>query len=387
MNRSPHRAVAHVPGPRGRTPGAVAILLVGGLLVAALGPAPSAQATIDPGSIAGTVTDLADHPLPGITVSVLRLDVSGPKVVGQDETDAIGAYQIDDIGASPYLTVRFTDQNAEYATEYFDDNVDISFAVRVPIKPHSVTSGVDASLEPAATISGRLTMSTGDPVTSGQVRVWWHPPGYQIPMDTYLVDPTGYYTIPGVKSATYYLEFYDPVSGIREFWNDQPGQTSYGMTSPGSAATPLLVAACESRTGVDAVFDGPAVPAPAVTCVIPSPPAAPTVTYVVRPRVKGTLQVGQVVRVSKGVWTPTAVTLKYQWYAGRKAVTDATHRSLNVVPQVRRETVEGQGQGQGPGLRPGHRVDEADGSGQGLNSRRQPRARHARRRHCPDARD
>ena len=134
----------------------------------------------------------------------------------------------------------------------------------------------------------------------------------------------GQYTIDRVKAGTYYLEFTDPVSGNREFWNDQPGQ-DYG---PPATATPLVVAACESLTGVDAVFGGPAVPTPAVTCVVRPPPVAPQVTNVVRPRVKGSLEVGRVVRVSKGVWKPTAVTFKYQWYAGGKAITDATHRRL-----------------------------------------------------------
>ena len=86
--------------------------------------------------------------------------------------------------------------------------------------------------------------------------------------------------------------------------------------------------ACQSLTGVDAVFGGPAVPAPAVTCVVPPPPVAPRVTHLVRPRVKGTLEVGHVVRVSHSVWKPTAVTLTYQWYAGGKAITQATHRRL-----------------------------------------------------------
>ena len=159
------------------------------------------------------------------------------------------------------------------------------------------------------------------------MKLWWHPPGYNIPMDTYLTDQTGQYTIDRVKAGTYYLEFTDPVSGNREFWNDQPGQ-DYG---PPAGATPLVVAACEVLTGVDAVFGGPAVPAPAVTCVVPSPPVAPKVTNLVRPRVKGTLEVGQVVRVSKGVWKPTPVTFKYQWYAGGKAITDATHRRLTLT--------------------------------------------------------
>jgi hypothetical protein len=169
-------------------------------------------------------------------------------------------------------------------------------------------------------------------VTGGEVRLWWHPPYYVIfMMETYLTDQSGQYTIDGVKAATYYVEFKDPVSGSHEFWNDQPpGTDGWG---PGATATPLDVASCEALTDVDAVFGGPAVPPPAVTCVIPTPPVPPKVTYVIRPRIKGTLEVGHVVKVSAGVWKPTAVTFKYQWYAGTKAITGATHRRLTLFPK------------------------------------------------------
>ena len=47
MTRSRHRSIAQL----------AALLLVSGLTVAVLSPTPSAQATVNPGSIAGTVTD------------------------------------------------------------------------------------------------------------------------------------------------------------------------------------------------------------------------------------------------------------------------------------------------------------------------------------------
>ena len=295
------------------------MVLVTGLVGAALGPAPAAQAVIDPGSIAGTVTDLVDHALAGVTVSVLEYNGSFMTVRGQDETDAAGAYQVDDVAASPmgYL-VRFT--GAGLATEYYDDSVSGTFAnTRVPVSAYRTTSGVDAVMEPAAAISGRVTTPTGESMAGVQVRLSWHPPGYVIPLpDIYLTDASGRFTIDRVKAATYFLDFYDPASGLRESWNDQPPS---GMPGPSPTATPIVVTAGASVTGIDAVLGTPVVQTHAVA-------------NTARPRIRGTLRVGEVVRVSRGEWAPSTVTLHYQWYAGHKAVARATHRRLVVTRKL-----------------------------------------------------
>lgn len=300
-----------------RLAGAAVVLVTG--LGAALGPAPAAQAVIDPGSIAGTVTDLADHPVAGITVSVLEYNGSFMAVKGQDETDATGAYQVDEVAASAtgYI-VRFA--GTGLATEYYDDSVSPTFAItRVPVTAYKTTSGVDAALEPAATISGRVTTPTGESMAGVQVRLSWHPPSYVIPLpDTYLTDASGRFTIDRVKAATYFLDFYDPASGLRESWNDQPPS---GMPGPSLTATPIVVAAGAAVSGIDAVLGTPVVQTHAVV-------------NTARPRVRGTLRVGKVVRVSRGEWAPSTVTLSYQWYAGSKAVAHATHRRLAVTRKL-----------------------------------------------------
>ena len=73
MNGLQHGSL-RTPNLRGRAPVAVAVLLLTGLL-AGLGPTPGAYATINPGSIAGTVTDTDGDPLPGITVWVSMAEV------------------------------------------------------------------------------------------------------------------------------------------------------------------------------------------------------------------------------------------------------------------------------------------------------------------------
>lgn len=390
MTRSRHRSVAQL----------VATVMVSGLLVAALGPTPSAQATINPGSIAGTVTDENGDPLPGMTASVW--DPTHYQWVGQDVTDATGAYQVDDLAAfAPGYDVRFADPSAEYAWEFYDDTLSPLSATAVPVTAYATTTGVDASLEPGASINGQLTTITGTPVNNGQVTIWWNTwPA----VGTFLTDQTGRYTINGIRPGTYHLDFFDPASGSREWWENQP---------TGNTSTALVLAGGDSLTGIDAVLDGPVqdVVAPTVSgiaqvgqtltaspgtwtpsgttvtfrwvvgadsvpgddptgptyvptaadlgksirvqatgsypgwgpasawsgptaAVAAAPVTAPApstaITDVVRPRVKGMLRVGQVVRVSRGVWKPSEVTFRYQWYLGGKAIADATHRRLTL---------------------------------------------------------
>jgi hypothetical protein len=408
MKKSLQRAHLHVLS--GRVPVALTNLLITGLLVAAAGPTPSAQAVIDPGSIAGAVTDQAGEPLPGISVAVMHTNGFFMTQIGQGETHADGTYEVDGLAASTtgYL-VRFTDPSGDYATEAYDDTLISSwgggFPTSVPVTASSMTAGIDAALEVAASISGRLTMASGAPVSGGKVNVWWNPPNVLIPMDTdiHLTDQTGHYTIDRVKGGAYVLEFIDPVSGVHEFWNDRPDM---------STANSLVITSGEALTGIDAALGGqvenlvaptitgtaqvgqsltasPGSWSPAGTAVtyrwivgadtvpgddptgpvyVPTaadvgktlrvhttgtlpgwldgsatsaptspvspapgtapPPAPAPVAFLVRPRVKGTLEVGQVVRVSHGIWKPHEVVLKYQWYVGGKAITDATHRRL-----------------------------------------------------------
>ena len=379
----------HLLRLHGRAPVLVAILLLTGLL-AVLGPAPTALAVIDPGSIAGTVTDHNGDPVPGIVVSVIRSDAAPPGVVGEDTTDATGAFRVDDIEAYPYHHVRFTDPSGTYATEFYPDSAGETGANWVPVTANAVTEGVDATLELGASITGRLTRVTGDPVVGSLVRL--------LGSAMYPVtDDTGRYAMHGIKPGRYVLLFGNPVNSLYdwEYWDDKPDPLS---------ATPLVLAGGDALTGIDAVIDKPVrnqvaptisgtarvghslsaspgtwspsgtpityrwvvgtddVPSddPTGPTYVPTvadvgqvirvyaigtapgwPPvsasSSPTalvrraaITCEVRPRVKGTLRVGQVVRVSHGLWKPGEVTLKYQWYLGGRAITDATHRRLTV---------------------------------------------------------
>jgi hypothetical protein len=67
------------------------------------------------------------------------------------------------------------------------------------------------------------------------------------------------------------------------------------------------------------------------TAVLPANAAlAPPFVNLVRPRVKGILEVGHRVLVTPGQWEPTPARLTYQWYMGPQAIPGATHHRFLV---------------------------------------------------------
>ncbi len=49
------------------------------------------------------------------------------------------------------------------------------------------------------------------------------------------------------------------------------------------------------------------------------------------PRIKGTLRVGRVVRVTTGTWTPYPKKLTFRWYAGKRAIKGATRQRFTLT--------------------------------------------------------
>ncbi len=263
-------------------------LLAGAALVAAtLAPTPAAHA-LDPGSIAGVVTDEGAAPLAGIEVTVWDNVGYGEIVVGQDVTAADGSYQVDGIDPDPYYKVRFSDPTDAWATEWHRDVVSGVFATWVPVSENAVNTLPATELEPAASISGTVTIGAGTPVDGARVGVWWQYAAQAYArVGEYTTDADGSYVVPGLPAATYALIFHDPVTGATETWDDQ----SYIMN-----ATPITVASGEALTGIDALLGG-------------------VVTSTAAPTISGTPQVGQTLTATSG-WTPAGATVTYRWVVG-----------------------------------------------------------------------
>lgn len=285
----------------------VSLAAAAALTLGALAPLPTASAAVDTGSIAGVVTDDADAPLAGITVSVSRTGLYGDELVGSDVTDAAGAYQVDDIPVDPYYKVRFTDPTGDHAMEFYDDAIaPPPYATWVPVTTDHVTPDVDASLEVGSKIAGTLTNAAGLPVDNGAVSLWWQvgPDSYTRVAD-YEVAADGRYTVPGVRGAeSYVVEFVDRETGAREAWDDAPGVLS---------ATPIRVTSGIDMTGLDAVLGG-------------------TVANTAAPTIAGVAQVGQTLTAAPGTWSPASTTVAYRWVVGDDTTPNDDPTGATYVP-------------------------------------------------------
>lgn len=296
--------------PSSRRGRLTAVVAGAALTLGVAAPVPTASAAA-PGSIAGTVTDDSGAPLGGITVRVYDLDpFVGDVVVAEGVTDAVtGDYLVEGIEADPYYRVQFSDPDGEWATEYYDDSIAATvgagpFAQWVPVADGATTEDIDASLEVGGSISGRLTRPNGTPVSSGEVSLFWqYADRAWARAGTFSTDADGRYSIPGVRAATYGIQFRDLVTGATEAWNDRPDITS---------STPLVVASGSDLTGIDAVMGG-------------------IVTNVTAPTITGTAQVGQTLTVSSG-WQPSDTTVTYRWVVGDDTSPGDDPRGTTYVP-------------------------------------------------------
>ncbi len=303
MSRSSSRPPgSHTPGLRSRSPVALALLLVS---------MPAARAHSERARSRrhlGTVTDRNGAPLPGISVSVTVYiwDQMFPQVVqvAWGGTDATGAYQT---GVVPHgehywgYFVCFTDSQGVYASECHDDVPFSSAPMSYGTAVLSVAQ-VDAVLEPAGSISGRMTSATGGPV-QGEVTLYGGHTGQSsstFQVSTISTDHAGCYTFDRLKSGTYRLHFWDPdfdygyPAGSGEFWDDV-AEIDVGKGHP------VVLAPGESVTGIDETV-------------------GPEVKNVVAPTISGTAQVGQTLTASGDSWLPEDATVTYRWVVGSDSV-------------------------------------------------------------------
>ncbi len=292
----------------------LALLLPTALLGPVLVTPPGMAATVNPGSIAGRVTDLVGAPLRGIRVEVIYNNSFEYEVVGRAFTNSRGRYRIDDIAENDYYSVRFIDPSRAYATEYYDNHPSVTGSDWVPVTRDEVTRGADALLEPASSISGRITSSDGRPAPDGRIRLSaaQGPYAYVYLGDYYQADAEGRFAIDRLPAATYKLEFSIPGVGT-DFWIDQ--------TSSLSAST-LVLGADQHVDGLEVVIGAPDPPV-----VLPPPP----VVNRIAPSIDGTPRVGRLLTGHAGRWSPGPVARTFQWYADGRAIQGATHRRFRVT--------------------------------------------------------
>lgn len=192
------------------------------------------------GAIAGTVTRQADgSPVGDVDVWVTSAsgDYGGIAVTGAD-----GTYSVDDLDPGTYLVQFSPRSDSGLVTEYWQGQASYFAATAVPVTAGSTSAGIDASLEPAASIAGTVTREDDGAPVAG---VWVYATGSATGASRLaMTDTDGTYEIVGLNADDYRVAFTAYGTGlVAEYWN--------GVYSSGEA-TPVPVVPGQAVAGVDA---------------------------------------------------------------------------------------------------------------------------------------
>jgi hypothetical protein len=173
-------------------------------------------------TLSGTVTDSRGHPLGGICVTATG--GSGDQYGNGTQTAANGSYSIDQLEAANYV-VQFSGgcgNSGSYAPQgYNGANVNVPQEVAVGAAQH--VSGINAAMQPGATIEGRVTSSSGQAL--GGICVLVTTPGIETYTGVISIATAGPFpAIPAVAGG-------QTARGRYRFGNLQPGQYQLAFVS------------------------------------------------------------------------------------------------------------------------------------------------------------
>jgi hypothetical protein len=233
--------------------------------------------------ITGTVTNAEGDPIQGICVDAFDADQN---IVGSDGTNASGEFEILGIPPGDYK-VEYSDCDLVYVEEWYDDQPDFGSANDVHVTQGVITSGVDAELARYGTISGRWTDENGDPVYDQSCGAYAYDATTGDFAGSGFTNPDGYYTIGGLSTGTYVVDFSPCSVPFGEEWYDNK------LTQ--AAATPVSVTFGQDTGDINVVLQD--------TAPVNTTP----------PSISGSASVGTTLTASPGDWDHEPSTYAYQW--------------------------------------------------------------------------
>jgi len=199
----------------------------------------------DGGAISGRVTNSSSNGIENVYVTIYTNDNNWNAVNGTT-TDTNGDYTVDELPAGDYK-IQFETHSTTggyYIGEWYNDKGSIETADAVAVTSGNTTTGIDAQLAEGGAISGRVTDSTGTfgiPNVNVQLcdlNHYW--------LQGTSTDSDGYYTIRGIPSGDYKVEFRThntPGNYVGEWYNDKNSFES---------ADTVPVTVGQLTTGIDA---------------------------------------------------------------------------------------------------------------------------------------
>ncbi len=290
------------PRPSIRRSALTTLLLAVALVSGPLAFAPAQAAVV---TTSGQVTDETGAPLGDVAVIVWVKDENQQAYFQDDDllsfTRDDGTYQLD-LEPGTYKLRFYADEF--HRPEYYDDQATLRDATPVVVADTAQVL-VDAELEAFPTITGSVKADDGSAVPWAYV-VAYSLTGSEVGYAE--TESDGTFEMP-VEPGTYRLGFSDDDdSFVDEYWQDKPTFQTANSVVVGQGGV----------TGIDARV-----------AFLPAPVRTPVLNYA-PPRVEGWTAVGQVAKVTDGVWGST-VSISRQWFRDGSPIPGATAQQYKIT--------------------------------------------------------
>ncbi|HET6663216.1 MAG TPA: carboxypeptidase-like regulatory domain-containing protein, partial [Acidimicrobiales bacterium] len=175
-----------------------------------------------PTRIAGTVTAAGGAALAGVKVTALKLGGTGQWAEADNAVTGVdGSYQIGKFDSGTYR-IRFDDPSGSYETEFYDNQPRVDLAQDIVLKSGGGRlENVDAELGAAARFTGRVLDSSSAGIAGATVTAYVRQEADWVEFQVATTAADGSYDLGGLPGGVYTLGFFDPASGITEYWNDK----------------------------------------------------------------------------------------------------------------------------------------------------------------------
>jgi Carboxypeptidase regulatory-like domain len=199
------------------------------------------------GRIAGTVTDASTKAaIEGIEVCASAASETSFEFECAT-TNSSGQYTISGLASGEY-NVEFAapfESGLDYVTQYYNDKSSFSEASTVLVAAPGTTSGIDAKLQEGGRITGKVTNAATKAAIAG-IEVCAFAMSIEVG-ECAKTKAEGEYTVSGLASGEYTVEFTDPFEGglnyITQYYEDKTSS---------SGANRVSVTAPDTTSGIDA---------------------------------------------------------------------------------------------------------------------------------------
>lgn len=237
-------------------------------LFAAAGTASAATGKIE-GKVIDAVTTLGIE-----EVEVCAIDPVELEAVACAETDASGKYALSGLANGKYV-VGFRAPYFGYVTQYFNGAESFEDAEEVVVAGGGTVSGINAEMEQGGEITGRVT----DALTSAGIKeVEVCAFSQHVFGGCAFTDSAGNYTIQGVATGSYVVEFWAEFLGYEtRYYNEEANPEGANLVS---------VVAPDTTGGINARLSKPGSHVTPATRPVISAPVSPVVNAKPKPKSK-----------------------------------------------------------------------------------------------------